>query len=505
MQELVSQPEIRSSSEILTAPYIQEEGSSFIETLLKEGRLVRDFENPEQMENGRNMLRDLITEVLEGELTLDQNLENQILQLIADIDQVISNQVNEIIHQAKFQVLEGTWRGLERLVFETETGPLLKINVLDAKKEELYRNFEAAPDVETASYFHRIYRDEFDTYGGTPYGCVIGDYYFDVTKNRDYKLLGWISQAAASGLCPFITGVSPTTFGWKSFTEHTDKRDVRPIFGQAELLKYQKLRETEDSKFLGLVFPRYLSRDPYNENTYESEYFNFREDVDGMDDSKFCYSNSAYLVAGNITRAWAMTHWPAAIRGVEGGGIIEDLPVHLFKTDEGDTAIKCPTEVLISDRREKEFAGLGFIPVVYKKDSDVACVFSMQSIYKPKKYDRTIANASEYLSSQLQYLMCALRMGHYLKVTLREKTGSSYERNELEEFINRYLSGFVLTGSGHTQEEKAQQPFKELKASLEEDPNRPGCYKAVVYARPHYQLDEINVSLRLVPEIPKRK
>lgn len=488
-------------------PITYEESSrplTLIETLLQEGSLIRDVQDTDLVDHGKTMLSELISEVLSGTIIINENVENQILQLIHQIDAILTRQVNEILHHPKFQKLEGSWRGLETLVTEAETGPLLKINVLDAKKEEYYRNFQTSVDPETSAYFKKIYRDEYDTFGGNPYGCVIGDFYFDVSNQMDCQLLGWLSRCSACALTPFFTGTLPKSFGWESFRQHTDVRDLRKIIEQKELIKFRKLRETDDAKFIGLTLPRYLGRSPYNQETYECEHFNFVEDVEDNSDDKFTWTNAAYLVGMNITRAWALHNWPAAIRGVEGGGLIEDLPVHLYQTDDGDTSVKIPTEVLISDRREKELSDLGFISVCYKKDSDVAAIFSMPSIYKGKNWNLASANSSEYLSTQFPYLLSVCKLGHYLKIMLREKIGSFLEVEEAEELINRWMSYYVLTGIGHSQEQKAARPFKELKVKLIDDKNRPGCYKAELNALPHFQLDEIKIGMRLVSEIPSK-
>ena len=282
----------------------------------------------------------------------------------------------------------------------------------------------------------------------------------------------------------------------------TEVRDVSKIFDRTEYMKWRSFRDSEDSRYVGLTLPHVLMREPYGEATRPTETFRFEEDVDGKDHKKYLWGNAAYALGTRLTEAFSMYGWCVAIRGVEGGGLVQDLPTHTFQTDEGEVALKCPTEVAITDRREKEFADNGFIPLVHCKGSDYAAFFATQSANKAKKYDTDAANANARLSTQLQYIFAVSRFAHYLKAMVRDKIGSFMSRTDAEKFLNQWIVNYVTEDETASPSVKAQKPLREARVDVAEIPGKPGCYRAVAFLRPHFQLDELSVSLRLVADLP---
>jgi type VI secretion system protein ImpC len=420
---------------------------------------------------------------------------------IAVLDEIISKQLNEIMHQPSFQKLEASWRGLHYLAQQTETSDRLKIKVMNVSKKELLKDVEKASEFDQSNLFKKVYEEEFGTFGGHSFGVIIGDYEFSFIP-QDMSLLEKISQVAAAAHAPFISAASSKMFNWESFTELGGPRDLAKVFTSAEYVKWKSFRETEDSRYVALTMPHVLMRLPYGSGNIPAEEFNFEEDVDGKDHSKYLWGNAAYALATRLTDASAKYGWSVAIRGVEGGGLVNGLPTHTFKTDEGEVALKCPTEIAITDRREKELADLGFIPLVHCKGTDYAAFFSTQSTNKPKTYDSDLANANARLSSQLQYIMAICRFAHYMKSMMRDKIGSFMSRSDAERFLNNWISKYVVLDDDANQTTKARFPLREARIEVSEIPGKTGAYKAVAFLRPHYQLDELTVSLRLVAELP---
>jgi len=383
----------------------------------------------------------------------------------------------------------------------SETGTMLKIRVFNCSKKDLLKDLERAAEFDQSALFKKVYEEEFGTFGGQPFGAMIGDYEFS-NHPQDMALLEKISGVAAAANAPFISAASPQLFGWDSYQDLTEVRDLAKIFDRTEFAKWRSFRESEDSRYVGLTLPRTLARLPYGKETVPTETFNFQEDVTGRDHSKYLWSNAAYSFGTRLTESFAMYQWCAAIRGVEGGGLVQGLPTHTFQTDEGDVALKCPTEISITDRREKEFSDLGFIPLVHCKNTDYAAFFGAQSAQKAKKYDQDAANANARLSTQLQYIMAVSRFAHYIKAMMRDKIGSFMSRGECEQFLNQWILQYVVTNDNVGQEIKASRPLKEARIEVMEVPGKPGAYKAVAFLRPHFQLDELTVSLRLVAELP---
>lgn len=480
------------------APAAAAEQTGLLDQVISETRIGRD---EEQRQQSRREIATLVDEAMNGTLRVSKDLESAINARIADIDQLVSAQLNAIMHHADFQKLEASWRGLHFLVASSETSPMLKIKVLNASKEDLRRDLERASEFDQSALFKKVYEEEFGTFGGAPFGALIGDYEFG-RHPQDVAMLEKISNVAAAAHAPFFASAGPQLFNLDSFTEIGTPRDLSKIFDTVEYAKYKSFRESEDSRFVGLALPHILMRLPYGPETAPVEAFNFVEDVDGKDHGKYLWGNAAYALGTRITDAFAKYNWCAAIRGVEGGGLVEGLPSHTFRTDEGEIALKCPTEIAITDRREKELSDLGFIPLVHCKGSDYAAFFGMQSSQKIRKYDTDAANANARLSSQMQYLMATSRFAHYLKAMMRDKIGSFMSRADCETFLNRWISNYVLASDTGTQEDKAKYPLREARVEVAEVAGKPGAYRAVAFLRPHFQLDELSASLRLVAELP---
>jgi type VI secretion system protein ImpC len=349
--------------------------------------------------------------------------------------------------------------------------------------------------------FKKIYEEEYGTFGGAPFATLIGDYEFG-RHSQDLAFLEKISNVAAAAHAPFISAASPELFNQDSFTELTAPRDLAKVFESVDYAKWKSFRESEDSRYVGLALPHILMRLPYGPETVPVETFNFKEDVDGTDHRKYLWGNAAYAFGTRLTEAFAKYGWCAAVRGVEGGGLVEGLPTHTFMTDEGEIALKCPTEIAITDRREKELSDLGFMPLVHCKGTDYAAFFGAQSAQKAKKYDTDLANANARLSTQLQYMMAVSRFAHYLKAMMRDKIGSFMSRSECERFLNRWIHNYVTPDDNASPATKAQYPLREARIEVAEVAGKPGVYRAVAFLRPHFQLDELSVSLRLVAELP---
>ncbi len=315
-------------------------------------------------------------------------------------------------------------------------------------------------------------------------------------------MLEQISHVAAAAHAPFITAASPKLFDWDSFTELAVPRDLAKQFESTELIKWRAFRDSEDSRYVTLTLPHVLLRLPYGPKTVPVDEFDFVEDVDGKDHAKYLWGNSAYALAQRITDAFSKYQWCAAIRGVEGGGLIEGLPVHIFETEDGDLAMKCPTEVSITDRRENELNNLGFVAVCHRKNSDQAAFFGGQTANKPKLYNTNEANANARISSMLPYVLAASRFAHYIKVIMRDKIGSFMTKENVAAYLNTWIADYVLLNDDASQSVKAAYPLRQARIDVFEIPGKPGSYSAVVFLKPHFQLDELTVSIRLVAELP---
>jgi len=471
---------------------------SVLDQIVEEGRFAKDVAGRER---GKNLVTEFVNQVLEGAMTVSKDAEAMINARIAQIDHLISIQLNEILHHEQFQKLEASWRGLKYLMDQSETSASLKIKILNVSKRELLRDLQRAPEFDQSALFKKVYEEEFGIFGGAPFAGIVGDYEFG-RNPEDIELLEKVSNVAAAAHAPFLSAASPEMFNLESFTQLDATRDMGKVFDTTEYAKWKSFRASEDSRYVALTCPRILMRLPYGKETKQVEGFGFEEHVGGTDHSKYLWGNAAYALASRMTKAFAQYGWCAAIRGVEGGGLVEGLPVHNFYTDSGDVAMKCPTESPITDRREKELADLGFAPIVHCKDTDYAAFFSVQSCNKPKLYDSDAANSNARLSAQLPYIMATCRFAHYLKAMMRDKIGSFTSRTECERWLNKWVTNYVTPDDNASAATKAQYPLRDAKIEVMEIPGKAGAYRAVAFLRPHFQLDELSVSLRLVAELP---
>ncbi len=470
-----------------------------LDQIVEEGRLARD---PASMERGKNLVKEFITQVLEGSMTVSRDAEAMINARIAQIDHLVSIQLNEIMHHPTFQKLEATWRGLRYVLENSETSSMLKIKILNVSKRELLRDMQRAVEFDQTALFKKVYEEEFGVFGGHPFAAMIGDFEFGKGP-EDIEFLERVAQVAATAHAPFISAASPEMFNLDSFTTLDAPRDLGKVFDTTEYARWKGFRGSDDSRYVALTCPRVLMRVPYGKETKPVDEFNYEEGVDGTDHTKYLWGNAAYALGARLTNAFALYGWCAAIRGVEGGGLVEGLPCHTFYTDEGDVALKCPTESPITDRREKELADLGFAPLVHCKGTDYAAFFSVQSCQKAKMYDKEAANANARLSTQLPYILAVSRFAHYLKAMMRDKIGSFMSRTDCERWLNQWIQQYVTPDDTATPAVKAQHPLREAKIEVAEVPGKPGVYRAVAFLRPHFQLDELSVSLRLVAELPQ--
>ncbi|HVK15392.1 MAG TPA: type VI secretion system contractile sheath large subunit [Fimbriiglobus sp.] len=460
-----------------------------------------------QSQKEADRARGYFKQFLEGAVkpgqVVSKDVEANIKYWIGEIDKKLSAQLNEVMHHPEFQKLEGTWRGLHYLVHQSETGTQLKIRVLNAKKTELARDLERAVEFDQSQLFKQIYEDEYGVLGGTPYGMLVGDYDFG-RQAEDVDLLKRMSNVAAASHAPFVTNSSPKMFNWDRMTEMPNVRDLAKIFESVEYAPWKSFRESEDSRYVALAMPKVLGRLPYGREFKQVPEFNFEEFVDGKDHDKYLWMGAAWAYATRVTDAYAKDGWFARTRGVEGGGRVEGLPVHTFPTDDGDVAMKCPTEIAITDRREFELSNLGFLPLVHAKGKDFAVFMGTQSCQKPKTYFDPAANANAELSTKLNYMLCVSRFAHYLKVMARDKIGSFMEVTDCTAWLNRWINNYCVDPNGASDQLKAQKPLAEAKVEVREVKGKPGYYEAVAYLRPHFQLEALTTSMRLVAEVPKR-
>jgi type VI secretion system protein ImpC len=496
--------------------------------------LVRDKTDQEQVSHAADMAGELAGEYAQLSTTTQLTPENIVKVLqhrIAQLDEEINTELSSVMHEEDFRTLEATWRGLHYLVTNTETGEQLKLRVLDATKEEIRKDLDNAVEFDQSVQFKKIYEEEYGTFGGAPYSMLVADYYFKGSQ-PDLEFLEKMSGVAAAAHAPFIAAADPELFDLKSFAELSNPRDLAKIFGSTLFAKWKSFRESEDSRYVALCLPRFLLRSPYGSDEYTppptgeaesngkpkppakeqllgrspADDIHFQEQMlqSGGDppDNNFLWGNAAFLLAQRITNAFSLYKWTAAIRGVEGGGLVEGLPAVNFLTKEGDVAFKCPIEVSITDRREKELSDLGFIALVHRKNTDQAAFFGGRTTQKPKLYMDPKATANANLSCSLPYILASSRFAHYIKVIMRDKVGSFMSRDNVEKFLNSWISNYVLLNDNASQTSKASYPLREARIDVSEIPGKPGCYNATVYLRPHFQLEELTASIRLVAELP---
>lgn len=468
--------------------------AELLDSIIESGRFS-------ESEGAPNLINEFVERVASEAEASPKGVGTRIKEAIAQLDEEISAQLNEVLHHPDFQQIEATWRGLDYLVMNTETGTKLKLRVLPATADELRKDLNKAVEFDQSALFKMIYEEEYGTFGGAPYSMLVVDHHFSAT-NPDVTLLEQLAEVAAAAHAPLITGSAPEMFGMTSFTQLGDPRDLAKVFESTQYVKWRSFRESEDSRYIAMTMPHILLRLPYGPDDRPVEELNFVEEVNGTEHDKYLWGNAAWALAERVTNAYSLYGWTAAIRGVEGGGLVEGLPTHTFKTDEGDIALKSPTEIAITDRREKELSDLGFIALVHQKGTDKAAFFGGQTCNKPKLYNTDSANANAKLSSRLPYIFAASRFAHYFKVMLRDKVGSFQTATAIEDFLQTWISDYILLDDSASQGAKARFPLREARVDVREIPGAPGEFTAVAFLRPHFQLEEISASIRLVADLP---
>jgi len=495
------------------APEAEKQGEAAAGTTVEAGDfaslLQKQFKPQTERARGEveSAVKTLAQHALEKTALIGSDVVESINAMIAEIDRKMSEQVNVILHHPDYQQLEAAWRGLHHLVNNTETDEMLKIRVMNISKKDLHktlRKFKGAA-WDQSPIFKKLYEEEFGQLGGEPYGCLVGDYYFDHSA-PDVETLGEMAKISAAIHAPFISGTASSLFQMESWSELSNPRDLTKIFTTPEYAGWRSLRESEDSRYVGLTMPRFLARSPYGAKTNPVEEFNFEEDTSGADTAKYTWANAAYAMAVNINRSFKMYGWCSRIRGIESGGSVEGLPTHAFPTDDGGVDMKCPTEIAISDRREAELAKNGFMPLIHKKNSDFAAFIGAQSLQKPGVYDDPDATANANLAARLPYLFATCRFAHYLKCIVRDKIGSFKERDDMQDWLQRWIRQYVDGDPKHSSEDdKARKPLADAEVVVEEVEGNPGYYTSKFFLRPHYQLEGLTVSLRLTSKLPSAK
>lgn len=458
--------------------------------------------------NVENAVQTLASEILAREINVvSEDSVATIKAVLAEIGAKITQQVNLILHHPEFQKLESAWRGLSHLISNTETDEHLKIRVMNISKNDLGKTLKKFKDTkfDQSPLFKKIYEEEYGQLGGSPYGCLVGDYHFDHSPT-DVSLLKEMSKIAAASHAPFIAGAAPSVMQMDSWQDLTNPRDLTKIFSTPDYAPWKSLRESDDSKYLALAMPRFLARLPYGSKTNPVEEFAFEEETDDGNADKYCWANSCYAMAVNINQSFKEFGWCSRIRGVESGGSVEGLPCHTFPSDDGGVDMKCPTEIAISDRREAELAKSGFMPLIHRKNTDIAAFIGAQSLHMPAEYDDPDATANAALGARLPYLFACCRFAHYLKCIVRDKVGSFKERDEMQRWLQSWIMNYVDGDPANSSENvKARKPLAAAEVVVEEVEGQPGYYTSKFFLRPHYQLEGLTVSLSLVSKLPSAK
>ncbi len=496
---------IQSSKQAAKAP-LQHQADTRPDAGSFNALLDREFrpKGDAQRQAVESAVRTLAEQALVNTATMSDDAYASIQAVIGEIDKKLTAQINLILHHEEFQRIEAAWRGLNHLVANTESDEQLKIRVMDIGKDELRRTLRRYKGVawDQSPLFKRLYEEEYGQLGGEPYGCLVADYYFDHTP-PDVELLGAIAKVAAAAHAPFIAGVSPSTLQMETWQELANPRDLAKITSNLDHAAWNSLRATEDARYIGLVMPRFLARLPYGAVSNPVDEFDFEEETEGADHRNYVWANAAYAMAVNINRSFKLYGWCTMIRGVESGGTVDNLPCHTFPTDDGGLDMKCPTEIAVSDRREAELARAGFIPLVHRKGTGHATFIGAQSLQKPQEYTDADATANASLSARMPYLFASTRFAHYLKCIVRDKVGAFREREDMQRWLNEWIMNYVdADPANSSQETKARRPLAAAEVLVEEIEGNPGYYQAKFFLRPHFQLEGLTVSLRLVARLP---
>ena len=483
---------------LLSGIQLNERGD-FSALLNKEFRL----RTPDAEQAVQAAVRTLAEQALIDTTLIKDDVVQSIERIIKALDDKLSAQINQIIHHADFQQMEGAWRGLSYLVNNTESDEKLKIRVLNVSKKELSKMFSKYNGVawDQSPLFKQVYEQEFGQLGGHPYGCLVGDYQFD-NSNPDVDLLKGMAQIAAASHAPFITSPKPSLFQMESWQELSDPRDLSKKFQTPEYAAWRSFRASDDSRYVGMAMPRFLARLPYGAQTNPVDGFAFEEEASGGDHTRYTWANAAYAMAANINRSFKQYGWCTSIRGVESGGTVANLPTHTFKTDDGGVDIRCPTEIGISDRREAELAKNGLMPLVHRKNSDSAAFIGAQSLHQPAEYDDPNVTANANLGARLPYLFATCRFAHYLKCMVRDKVGGFTSATSMQNFLHNWVLNYVDGSPADSSEStKAERPLSGAEVFVSENRANPGYFNAQFLLKPHYQLEGLNISLRLVSQL----
>ncbi|MEE8730076.1 MAG: type VI secretion system contractile sheath large subunit [Rahnella inusitata] len=487
-----------SVEQTLNAPAGQALSEDYLDKIIDNTQAIRRESDRDRM---KSQLNNFLAEVVSGAMVVSSDLIGSIENRIHAIDELLSSQVSLIMHAPEFQKRESSWRGLQKLVASSVTENT-QIRLLQCTKQELIKDFKSASDFDQSMLFKTVYESEYGTFGGVPFSVFVGDFQFDNTP-QDIDLLEQISHVAAAAHAPFLSAIAPGMLSMSDFADMPRPRDMAKMFETTDYARWRSFRQTEDSRYVGLTLPRVLGRMPYGAKTIAVETFGFEETIrENEVGSDYLWVNSAFELAGRIVDSFEETGWCATIRGVEGGGLVKALPAYNYVSESGERLMQCPTQVTISDRREKELSELGFIPLVHCKGTDYAAFFAVQSVNKPRLYKSDQANANARLSSQLQYLLATSRFAHYLKSIARDKVGSFMSRTDCENYLQKWIMRYVVASDNAGPETKARYPLREASVEVVEVPGCPGMYRAIAYLKPHFQLEGLSMSLRLVADLP---
>ncbi|MCR9959394.1 type VI secretion system contractile sheath large subunit [Vibrio alginolyticus] len=484
-------------------PTVNEQTTSFLDQAIGATKQT-------EASRAEELIKTLAEEAMKGTVTWNKNLTVTFREAINLLDRQISDQLSEVMHHPELQKLEGSWRGLNYLVMNSETSSTLKVRMMSMTKKELHKDLSKAVEFDQSQIFKKVYESEFGSAGGEPYGALIGDYEF-TNHPEDIESLRLMSNVAASGFSPFLSAASPALFGFDEWTELSKPRDLDKVFESLEYSQWRSFRESADSRFVSLTMPKVLARLPYGQATAPVEEFGFEEfEVDPVsgiavnaEHNDYCWMNSSYVLGVKLTDAFSKYGFCTAIRGAEGGGRVDNLPTHFFMSDDGDPDMKCPTEIGITDRREAELGKLGFLPLCHYKNTNYAVFFGAQTCQKPANHESPEATANAAISARLPYMMATSRFAHYLKVMARDKIGSFMEAEDVESWLNRWILGYVNASEGGGQEIRAKYPLADARVQVKEIPGAPGSYNAVAWLKPWLQMEELTTSLRLVAKIPQ--
>ena len=487
---------------------MSEEKKSSLDLLVDNGIFVTTNNKDEKTKIIEKIIS--FIEIVKADTTF-VNVENNEFDLfvalkikIAELQEKLNKQIDNVIHHEKFTSLEGKWRGLDHLIRNVEHGESMKIKVLSVGDDYLAKDLLKASDFDQSKLFKKVYENEIGTLGGTPFSVMLYDFYFNAS-NYHVEFMEKLTLVCAAAHCPCISSVAPTVFNIEDFRKINQSRDIAKVFQTNARIAWNSFRMKEDSRYMTIVLPRIMARAPYSIDNNPAEGIAYHETVDSNFQGHFIWMNTVYALAVRIATAQSNYGWTAAIRGIEGGGCAYDLPIFLYTKKEGDLGLKCPTEVSITDRREKELSDLGFAPLCHSKGTNLAVFFSVQTLQVPQLYDKPNANANARMSASMPYMLIASRFAHYIKVMIRNKIGSFQSAASIENYLQNWVSSYVLLNPTASQDLKSQMPLKNAKVNVIETPGTVGVYDAIIWVSPHLQLDEMSVSIRLVSRLPQIK